>query len=193
MSDGSKLSKTCEFCLRKFRVRSLNEFRTRRFCSVSCSNAPKGIVYEHPLTKICNVCKNEFDHTQFYKLKRKLVGGYSSTHLDPLCKKCRNKRSYSKHPEKSKAKATEKCEELRQFIMGMKDKPCSDCGNKYPPEVMDFDHRPGEEKLGNISSLQHFKMKKEILEKEIAKCDLVCANCHRMRTSSRKLLSQLKT
>lgn len=61
---------------------------------------------------------------------------------------------------------------------------CMDCGVKdYIPEVYDFDHRPGEEKVGNIASMKVGNMEK--LLAEIAKCDVVCANCHRVRTTDR--------
>jgi hypothetical protein len=52
---------------------------------------------------------------------------------------------------------------------------------------MDFDHRGEVEKTGNIGSLvsqAYFTI--ERLKKEIDKCDLVCANCHRIRTYNRK-------
>jgi hypothetical protein len=55
-----------------------------------------------------------------------------------------------------------------------------DCGGTFPPECMDFDHRPGEKKLFGIG--QGLRRKLEALLAEIAKCDLVCANCHRIRT-----------
>lgn len=56
-----------------------------------------------------------------------------------------------------------------------------DCEIFYPYCVMDFDHRDGEEKRGTINSLLKSEPFKRVLE-EIAKCDLVCANCHRKRT-----------
>jgi hypothetical protein len=47
---------------------------------------------------------------------------------------------------------------------------------------MDFDHKPGFEKVKNVSQANTFAM----VESEMAKCDLVCANCHRIRTWNRK-------
>lgn len=58
-----------------------------------------------------------------------------------------------------------------------------DCGNSFPPYVMDFDHVRGE-KLGNVSSMCNNRPLTTIM-KEIEKCDLVCANCHRIRTQKR--------
>jgi hypothetical protein len=62
-----------------------------------------------------------------------------------------------------------------------------DCGKFYPPYVLDFDHREGERKLFNVADwhLQSGRSIAELLA-EIAKCDLVCANCHRERTYQRR-------
>ena len=67
----------------------------------------------------------------------------------------------------------------RILVDALKVGPCLDCGQSFPPECMDFDHVRGE-KLFGIGQMgqrqQHFILA------EIAKCDLVCANCHRIRT-----------
>jgi len=75
--------------------------------------------------------------------------------------------------------------EKRQFIQDYKaGKPCMDCGVQYPHYVMDFDHRPDEIKLFNIGiTYRHATV--EDIKAEIAKCDLVCSNCHRERTWQR--------
>lgn len=73
-----------------------------------------------------------------------------------------------------------------QMITEIKDNPCIDCSKRFPPCVMDFDHVRGEKSF----SLNSMRSKESMLE-EIIKCDLVCANCHRIRTwkrnKSRKL------
>lgn len=71
----------------------------------------------------------------------------------------------------------------REWLSEQKAKPCMDCGGTYPPECMQFDHRPGEAKLFNIGMLVRFRHEK--LLAEIAKCDVVCANCHAIRTTAR--------
>ena len=60
---------------------------------------------------------------------------------------------------------------------------CVDCGFDGHPAALDFDHLPGSEKLFNIGQ-QKFRSQKQLKE-EIAKCELVCANCHRIRTVTR--------
>ena len=61
----------------------------------------------------------------------------------------------------------------------LKLKPCTDCNGIFPPCVMEFDHVRGK-KLKPVSQLRSDKM--STLMAEISKCDLVCSNCHRMRT-----------
>jgi hypothetical protein len=61
--------------------------------------------------------------------------------------------------------------------------PCADCGDCFPYYVMDFDH------LGDKSfAISRYKTVTNSLERvreEIAKCELVCSNCHRVRTHLR--------
>lgn len=66
------------------------------------------------------------------------------------------------------------------LIREHKNAPCMDCGVRYPHYVMDFDHRPDEQKTLNLGAARSHGTKK--LLAEIEKCDLLCANCHRVRT-----------
>jgi hypothetical protein len=74
----------------------------------------------------------------------------------------------------------------KRLVREQKNGPCADCGVQYPPFVLDFDHRPGTKKIANLNVLVKRGAKQEVLLAEIAKCDLVCANCHRIRTWQRK-------
>lgn len=68
--------------------------------------------------------------------------------------------------------------------------PCVDCQRTFPWCAMDFDHRLGETKSFNIASKGTQKATQDridLVEKEILKCDIVCANCHRVRTQQRKM------
>lgn len=73
---------------------------------------------------------------------------------------------------------------LRSRLQSVKNKPCLDCGRSFPHYVMDFDHVRGEKKY-NISHLASSTKSWETIQIEIDKCDLICANCHRIRTWSR--------
>ena len=51
---------------------------------------------------------------------------------------------------------------------------------------MDFDHHKGDKKAHNIGSMFAHHYSRELIQTELDKCDLVCANCHRIRTRDRR-------
>ncbi len=59
---------------------------------------------------------------------------------------------------------------------------CMDCGGTFPPYVMDFDHRDPKTKPFSLAAGKSLLKNRAVLEAEVAKCDIVCANCHRIRT-----------
>lgn len=61
---------------------------------------------------------------------------------------------------------------------------CMDCGYSEDARALSFDHRPGTVKVRNIKAGKQLGW--EALMKEIAKCDVVCMNCHVIRTSERR-------
>lgn len=74
--------------------------------------------------------------------------------------------------------------ETRAFIQRLKEtRPCADCGGTFPAVCMDFDHRHGSKTL-NVADAVNRGWGWERLIAEIQKCDIVCANCHRVRTAS---------
>ena len=73
-------------------------------------------------------------------------------------------------------------ERRRALIDSFKAKPCADCEETFPPVCMDFDHVRGV-KLFTIGDRSGRSL--EAILDEIAKCDVVCANCHRVRTQER--------
>lgn len=102
------------------------------------------------------------------------------------CRACH--RSYQRlYYEQHKAYYLEiqerRVERNRRRLCEAKNVPCTDCGQRFPPYVMDFDHRPGETKCFNLAiAAGQTRLSWERMEAEIAKCDVVCANCHRIRT-----------
>ena len=78
-----------------------------------------------------------------------------------------------------------KRDELREIIRAAKEVPCADCGGQYPYYVMDFDHRAEGEKVIEVAQIVALNWNKNRLLAEIEKCDIVCSNCHRIRTHER--------
>jgi hypothetical protein len=80
---------------------------------------------------------------------------------------------------------------LYKYIREYKERhPCVDCKVQYPYYVMDFDHVRGR-KHKNVMELVPTLSKKKI-DEEIAKCEVVCSNCHRIRTHLRKMKKENK-
>ncbi len=99
-----------------------------------------------------------------------------------------NRAAVKKHYESNKQYYLDKNKRAAQrktdYLIELREKtPCMDCGTNYPYYIMEFDHR---EKLpeSRVTTLVGNSWKK--LLTEIEKCDIVCANCHRVRTWQRR-------
>ncbi|MEX2547856.1 MAG: hypothetical protein WD830_08725 [Chloroflexota bacterium] len=75
--------------------------------------------------------------------------------------------------------------EKAALLARLQDVPCTDCGQRFPKAAMDFDHRDPTTKQYVVSRMLVGATTDQIL-KEAAKCDVICANCHRMRTYQRR-------
>ena len=75
---------------------------------------------------------------------------------------------------------------MRGVILNAKDVPCADCGGQWPAIIMEFDHRPGTVKLFNLGDQYARKHGLKAVVAEIAKCDVLCPTCHRLRTFRRR-------
>lgn len=62
---------------------------------------------------------------------------------------------------------------------------CIDCGYNKNPIALDFDHIKN--KRAGLSQLARRCVSLETIKKEIDKCEIVCAICHRIRTQNRRM------
>lgn len=62
---------------------------------------------------------------------------------------------------------------------------CVDCGYKDNAQALQFDHI-GTDKKESVSNLIRSDYAWSTILEEIAKCEVVCANCHAVRTQNRK-------
>lgn len=75
--------------------------------------------------------------------------------------------------------------ENRAWIVQLKEStPCAECGKFYRSCVMQFDHL-GNDKIDTVSAMVGQGSSRKRIQKEIDKCELVCANCHAERTHVR--------
>jgi hypothetical protein len=73
---------------------------------------------------------------------------------------------------------------ILEFLRDLRRRPCADCGHGFPPWVMDFDHRDPKTKSFALAAGHALLKSRDALLAEVAKCDIVCANCHAIRTYS---------
>ena len=82
---------------------------------------------------------------------------------------------------KMQDKANERVKKIKVFLADYKmNKGCKDCGYKKYHFVLEFDHIKGNKKI-NIAFAKSINQAK----KEIKKCEVVCSNCHRIRSWKR--------
>ena len=100
--------------------------------------------------------------------------------------KAASKRYYTANKASYLARNKKYRRSIKQFAQQIKESSaCADCGISYPYYVMDFDHLADKEREINfLASTGRIGA----LKREIEKCEIVCANCHRIRTHRRSLL-----
>lgn len=140
------------------------------------------------MKKICSGCKQSKSLNAFAKKAASRYGRQAR------CRECHSKytrKHYQENKEfyKNKAKRNDAkyIARAQKIIDSYRRKPCTDCKLTYPLCVMEFDH-VSDDKLYNVSDMKVYSIK--TLMREIAKCEIVCANCHRIRTHSRRRLNK---
>jgi len=111
------------------------------------------------MKKVCNKCGIEKDYEEFAK------NGNST-------------RSYCKACEA--ARARENYQKTQEYVRSLKTK-CQICGYDRNPAALEF-HHPDDNKDATVAKLASRSWSnplKEKIDNEIAKCEILCANCHR--------------
>jgi hypothetical protein len=105
------------------------------------------------------------------------------------CRSCRrayDREYYLRNKPKITAQKRRRERELTAWARTLKSAtPCADCGGVFHPAAMQWDHLPGADKRDEVADLARQHGRVAILA-EIEKCELVCANCHAVRTYNRR-------
>lgn len=114
--------------------------------------------------------------------------GVDGAQQNGYCKPCRSeynrewyRKNSARHREQVNRNRSGYEARNRAIIEAAKSVPCMDCGGSFETCQMDFDHL-GDKSYNVASMLSHSE---KMLRKEISNCDVVCANCHRLRTKNR--------
>jgi len=122
--------------------------------------------------KTCTSCNLELPEIKF---KLRSDSGRQRGQRHSMCNRC----LYVKY---TRPEVERKTAEIHAYQL---EKGCADCGYKESPHALEFDHVPGTEKRFNIGEKIGARSRKTLWE-EIAKCEVVCANCHSIRTAKRR-------
>lgn len=118
--------------------------------------------------RTCRVCEEDKPLDQFPPAGS---GKYKGKYRRRICNKCYYR--VNTRPNQKR---------IRRWLVDLKKTlACTKCGiDDY--RVLEFHHRPGTEKLFNIGDKGNQGWGKDTILKEIEKCDVLCANCHRIES-----------
>lgn len=123
------------------------------------------------ITRACHRCKADQPLDQFYVEAEARARVRRGKKINMPCRGCQQ------------AYAQQRRAPRQEYVDRLKaEHGCMDCGlHPVYSQVLEFDHRPDEIKLFHISDRMGSGTMEDLIA-EIAKCDIVCANCHRVRT-----------
>lgn len=135
--------------------------------------------------KICGGCNLEKSFSEFPPNSSKKDG------LNRLCRECYNnyqkswyKKNSSLHKSRTRKVKKQQIVSARNFVINfLKENPCVICGED-DIVVLEFDHTNPENKEFSISRMISSGMSILRIQKEISKCQVMCANCHRRKTAN---------
>lgn len=133
-------------------------------------------------SKNCVECNTQFQpvrKSRIYCSKKCVVASWKKNNKEKA--KEHRRKSEKKRVKKKRSKDKERVIRMREIINKIKiEKGCSDCGYNLHAIALDFDHIRGVKEF----DIAQCRSLPKALE-EIKKCEVVCANCHRIRTYNR--------
>jgi hypothetical protein len=136
--------------------------------------------FDHVVDKICDIARLVHEGASPEVIEMEIEW------CDVVCANCHRRRTRA---QRRAARAPDYEERLLKSGVGRKvahvrkrlaDAGCADCG-EADPEVLEFDHV--EPKLANVGKLVWANASIERIDEEIARCQVRCVNCHRLRTA----------
>ena len=132
--------------------------------------------------KKCTICGQEKSLDNFYDQR---AGKFKkASECKPCVLKRHKSRYWDNHAQIRNAQndsATKRRQEFTlKLVEYLKEHPCVDCGETNPI-VLDFDHIDPTTKTSNVPRLTRYSWRRVI--EEMQKCEVRCANCHRIRTA----------
>ena len=178
----------CEVrCANCHRLKTLERSSTRRASLVMpphrMSGAPVQLLIDAALgLRVCRVCTKTKSLTEFpFRSVKEQVRQW----ICLMCQRAYTNEWYTRNRKRQIAKARIRRDHhaahlrswAREYLSAH---PCIDCGETNV-DLLDFDHL--RDKRGNVSTLTHEAVSWDVVKREIDKCEVRCANCHRRKTA----------
>ena len=195
LDEASRCEITCANCHRiRTHDRGQNKNRPSKNIFIRKTQYTEDWRPEGPFTgrtKWCSGCQKILP-IEWFSFKSKV-----SKILAYRCRTCLAKMKSNWHQDHPKNKlrqksnrATRKKQNLAYTTAFKEEKGCQDCKRRPPAYVLDFDHIT-DNKRSNVSQMVSDGCSLEAIIEEIAKCEVICANCHRIRTHERRIRQSL--
>jgi hypothetical protein len=128
--------------------------------------------------KKCCDCKKRKNIEEFAKKGKKKDGSIARNSYCGPCESKRRKMYYKKNQEIVLNRVHKRRDKLAYELQYLKSKlKCQECGES-DPRCLDFHHIDPTTKTNQVPELWH-KATKQDAQKEMEKCEVLCANCHR--------------
>lgn len=155
-----------------------------------------------PGSPLCRHCGTDHNETVVLEAQKIVRAAYQKKYYEANKDriKAQTKAYAIAHPEETRAYKTRYRMEKREMIAThrrsrKKERQelfnaiklasgCVDCGYNENPIALDFDHRDSRHKRSDVSQMVNDSLTAAL--EEIAKCDVRCANCHRIKTEERR-------
>lgn len=125
------------------------------------------------------------------KIHKLYETGHSYTQIQKILECSKGTISYhlgAGQKDKTRMRVSTRRNAVRRYVHKYKqERGCADCKEMYPYWMLDLDHLS--DKSFTISQYHQHTSDLEVVKKELEKCEVVCANCHRNRTHSRQIQS----
>jgi hypothetical protein len=103
------------------------------------------------------------------------------------CRKSYDAKRFQSIKSERYAQVKARRHELVAWVRSLKEGACVDCAGKFHPAAMQFDHI-SDNKVTSVADLVKSGYSRQVIQQEIDKCELVCANCHAVRTHTRRVV-----
>lgn len=144
------------------------------------------------IMRTCTTCKITKEDSEYFFRDKK------TGRLHSQCKQCYSLKRrtnwelyYNKHGSKYRENAVKRSARLKaklrlQMLDYLSDKSCVICGYS-DSRALEFDHiNPNSKTIGIAKAMSDIWSWNRILE-EIDKCQILCANCHKIKTAEEQL------